>query len=376
MFSFYIQVSLVILEKRFTINKVQYIYDKMPAPKILGYKRDNLDKPLAPIDNETPPELRGEQLVRDIVDKNNGFPNGISIRDIDEAVVSHIKENYKLKINSKLVPIHSYSRKRYNELLQKWNTSGTGEMELPFISIIRSGVPVQGTNLGEGSYNIPNNETYSLFREKKVINGKAHYFLYKIPQPVQIDLTYTISIYTNNLEDIDLFSEHILFGFSAKQDYAKVKGHNMSLTLENSDDKSETDLEKRRYYSYDYVFLLKGYLLDECKFEKVRTINNINLPIENCNVEKECKVRITTNEDENAQCEKTICFLFERKGDKEIEFQVENDIEILYSNHRAESFDFYVNGLPVTLPIVLNSGDVLKISTNIESRTKLKLYAN
>jgi hypothetical protein len=91
--------------------------------------------------------------------------------------------------------------------------------------------------------------------------------IYKIPQPVPVDITYNVKIFCNRMRELNDFNKKVLQKFSSRQAYTEIKGHYIPMILNSSSDESVLELEKRKYYVQNYEFLMMGFLLDEEEFE-------------------------------------------------------------------------------------------------------------
>jgi hypothetical protein len=102
--------------------------------------------------------------------------------------------------------------------------------------------------------------------------------IYKIPQPVPVDITYDVTIVCNKFRDINKFSKIVLQNFSSRQDYTQVKGHYIPLILDKIEDNTPMDtLEGRRFYIQNYTFTMLGFLIDSEEFEVKPAINRFFL---------------------------------------------------------------------------------------------------
>ncbi len=72
--------------------------------------------------------------------------------------------------------------------------------------------------------------------------------IYKIPQPVPVDITYNVKIFCTKMRHLNEFNKLVLQKFSSRQAYTFVKGHYVPLILNTVSDESVLDIEKRKYY--------------------------------------------------------------------------------------------------------------------------------
>ncbi len=91
--------------------------------------------------------------------------------------------------------------------------------------------------------------------------------IYKIPQPVPVDITYTVAILCNRMRELNKFNQIVLEKFASRQAYQVIKGHYIPIIMNDVTDESVLDLEKRKFYIQKYTFTLMGFLIDEDEFE-------------------------------------------------------------------------------------------------------------
>ena len=107
-------------------------------------------------------------------------------------------------------------------------------------------------------------------------DGQRHGMdIYKIPQPIPVDIEYTVAIMCNRMREINKFNQVIMTKFASLQAYQVIKGHYIPIKITNIYDESVLELEKRKYYIQKYTFTLGGFLLDEDEFEVVPAITRV-----------------------------------------------------------------------------------------------------
>jgi hypothetical protein len=99
--------------------------------------------------------------------------------------------------------------------------------------------------------------------------------VYKIPQPVPVDITYNVKIICNRMRELNQFNKLILEKFASRQAYATIKGHYIPIIWNNITDESVMDVDKRKYYVQSYEFLMMGFLIDENEFIVSPAINRV-----------------------------------------------------------------------------------------------------
>jgi hypothetical protein len=99
--------------------------------------------------------------------------------------------------------------------------------------------------------------------------------IYKIPQPIPVDIKYTVAIVCNRMREINKFNQNIMRTFASRQAYQVIKGHYIPIINDSISDESVMDIEKRKYYIQKYDFTMMGFLLDEDDFEVAPAISRV-----------------------------------------------------------------------------------------------------
>jgi hypothetical protein len=152
----------------------------------------------------------------------------------------------------------------------------------------------------------------------------------------------------------------------------------MSITIESDDDKSVKDLEKRRYYHHQYSLKLKGYLLDECRFEAVKSVSDVSLPISECAApnNRACTYDIHKNVLQDGSCETMYKVMFQQ-GETDFDFTIAEDITFTYDNQKTGNIVYQVNGVVVEFPFQVDKGDSLSVSHGFDTKKTVvvKIYS-
>jgi hypothetical protein len=93
--------------------------------------------------------------------------------------------------------------------------------------------------------------------------------VYKIPQPVPVDIGFDVTIVCTKFRDINTFNKKVLQKFSSRQAYTKIKGHYIPIILDRieNDNTAMDTMDGRRFYVQNYSFTMLGFLIDEEEFE-------------------------------------------------------------------------------------------------------------
>jgi hypothetical protein len=226
-------------------------------------------------------ENRQSELMAESDEKTNYFPKAIEIEDLDIAFFDLIREGeLKLDIDGQVVPVIIMNSERWAEFTQTWKyTNDDKNMVPPFITILRESV-TEGTYI-DVKYSIPNRMHFPYMKVQTFKDGKLGYDIYKIPQPVAVDIMYNVSFFSNYIQDTNMFYKKYLTAFSGRQVYIRPNGHFMPVVKE--DDGQEDlvqDIDDQRLFVKIFNLKLTGYIQNDEEFEKVEAINRIFMSTE------------------------------------------------------------------------------------------------
>jgi hypothetical protein len=155
----------------------------------------------------------------------------------------------------------------WSQFVETWDFQNIDKnTEPPFITVIRTPEVKYGNNPSI-VYTIPNRRLYFYAKVPTWDGNKNGYDIYKIPQPVPVDITYTVAIICNRMREVNKFNQIVIEKFSSLQAYQTIKGHYIPIKMNSITDESVMDLEKRKYYIQKYEFTMMGFLIDEDQFE-------------------------------------------------------------------------------------------------------------
>lgn len=219
---------------------------------------------------------RREELLKQITDQDSRLPEPILHADLDKGFLEFVKENFRFELGGNQLNM-------VNKILtiQRWGEISSSndfldldeKLELPFIAVVKRPDVQFGTNPSL-LYTIPNR--YPIFYQT-VMNfdgNRVGADIYKLPQPIPIDLYFDVYIVTNRLREVNEFNRLIMRNFSSRQGYTTIKGHYVPIVLDNyNDDSPISSTEQRRFYKQVYTFNMQGFLIDDEEFEVTPAIN-------------------------------------------------------------------------------------------------------
>ena len=326
----------------------------MGLPK--GYKKNLNILPKAIGDD------RRQEMYEDISKDGTYLPKGVLHEDMDTSFVEFIEKDIDLTLGGEKVPVIFLSIQRWAEFAKTWQHSDKYKnIKIPFITVVRKPDAQIGTNQA-GYFNIPGRPTYTYMKVPTWDGNRKGVDVYKIPQPVPIDLTYEVRLFCNRMRDLNTLNRKIIQKFSPLEHYIKVNGHPMPILLESIGDESViSNLDERKYYVQMFNMKMMGYLLDEDEFEVTPAISRVVHLLELSDETKRAQYQITQNEEQ-----KTICISITfSKGVSRVTIPIE--LKSRYTSENATNSNgvtYKVNGVISTIPFSVKNGDELFIEVN------------
>lgn len=222
-----------------------------------------------------------ENMKDMIIDKDNYLPKGVLHIDLDAGFKQFVTENMTLTLNGERVPVFMMGIQKWNEFSKTWKFSDDYKnVKIPFINIVRQPDSKPGTNPAL-IYNIPQGKTFTYAEVPTWDGNRKGVDIYKIPQPIPVDINYNVRIFAYRQQDLNKFNNIVLKNFQSRQAYTTVNGHYVPIILEDTSDESQiTDLDNKRFYVQLYTFMLQGFILDPEDFEVTPAINRVFTVVE------------------------------------------------------------------------------------------------
>jgi hypothetical protein len=219
---------------------------------------------------------RRQELLDEITKSDPYLPDTILHDDLDRGMLDYVEKDFKVISEGKRIPVipRILTLQRWGELTNTWEyVDDENNIQLPFISVVRKPDVQPGTNPSV-QRTIPDRHRFHYATVKNFKDGKMGSDIYKIPQPIAVDISYDVTIVCNKFRDLNIFNKVVMERFTSRQDYTVVKGHYIPIILERNDDSSPLDtLDGRRFYVQTYHFIMLGFLIDSEEFEVKPAIN-------------------------------------------------------------------------------------------------------
>ena len=291
------------------------------------------------------------------------LPNGVDFTDLDSGFVDWVKKDLSVVIEGDLVPVSFLTAQRWSEFTRTWqNSDKYKNIKIPFISVVRKPDVQPGTNPQD--FNIPLKDyRIPVSIVPKWDGNKKGADVYSIPQPVGVDLTYTVRFFTYRMNELNVLNQKVLSTFASAQSYVNIKGHYFPIMLESLGDESTVDdLDGKRYYIQTYELKMMAYTLDEEKFEIKPAVERAIMSYELQSKRPKVVSKVIKDDSQN---DKTVNLVFQFLPTSPTSVTFESDFKALLSTldiHNITAVTIRVNGNIVSLPFSVKENDMINIS--------------
>ena len=302
------------------------------------------------------------QELKEMIERDGTYlPKSLLHADLDRGFLDFVRDELKCVVEGKTVPMVDIliSTQNWSQFVETWDFQNIDKnAEPPFITVIRTPEVKFGTNPAV-RYNIPNRRQY-YYAQVPTWDGQRHGMdIYKIPQPVPVDIKYTVAIICNRMRELNKFNQIVLEKFSSRQAYQNIKGHYIPIVNDDITDESILDLEKRKVYIQKYSFTLLGFLIDEDEFEVQPAVTRIFQMYE---VDTQTRKKHQKKQEPNPPSTYTITYPY-GVNESTKTFEYTTNLTLVNSVN-IDSYDVYINGdyygSDIT-EIQINTNDVLNI---------------
>jgi hypothetical protein len=212
---------------------------------------------------------RREQLLEYINKDGTYLPKSVLHADLDRGMLDFVKNDLEVITAGKIVPMVDIIITTQN-WTQYVETALFVDLDYnpspPFITVVRSPEVKFGSNPSL-QYTIPDRKQF-YYASVPTWNGNEQGMdIYTIPQPVPVDISYSVKIICNRMRELNQLNKVIMQKFSSRQAYTFIKGQYVPIVMNNVSDESQMTMDARKYYVQSYDFTMLGYLIDEEEFE-------------------------------------------------------------------------------------------------------------
>jgi hypothetical protein len=307
---------------------------------------------------------RRYELAEKIQQDGTFLPKSLLHADLDKGFLDFVIDELKTIVDGKVVPMVDIliTTQNWAQFTETWNFQNLDKnAEPPFITVVRVPEVKFGTNPAV-MYNIPNRKQYFYAQVPTWDGNRQGFDVYKIPQPVPVDITYSVKIICNRMRELNSFNKNVIEKFASRQAYQVIKGHYIPIVMGEISDESVMELEKRKFYIQSYSFTMLGFLIDENEFEVSPAISRVLQLTETERKDVRRQKKRNSNPDSTTM---NIDFpvdvdSYTKKFDYSVNVNISNPVNI-------SSYSVYINdnyfGDDI-LQIQINSGDTLKVTVD------------
>ena len=200
-------------------------------------KKIKKDIPLIPKKTLLP---RRHEIADMISEDGTYLPKSLLHADLDRGFLDFVKDGLRTVVEGKTVPMVDVliTTQNWAQFVETWDFENIDKnVEPPFITVIRTPEVKYGNNPAV-MYNIPNRRLY-YYAKVPTWDGQRHGMdIYKIPQPVPVDIKYTVAIVCNRMRELNKFNQVVLEKFASRQSYQTIKGHYIPIINDEITDES------------------------------------------------------------------------------------------------------------------------------------------
>ena len=240
-------------------KKIKYTIDTNPPKPGSEYLKYGLD--------------RITELMIATDKKTKYLPRTIELEDIDQVLFDYVNQDgMKIVIDGKSVPCFYMDNDRWGEFSKTWKFMDNDKnVPTPYITVRR--IDKQpGTRLGT-KFRIPQPRKFRYFNVPILEAGEVISLMFKMPEPVNVDLTYEATLFTKYRVDVNQLDEQTLRNFASRQAYVFIKGSPMPLLFEGFAEANPIEnIDGDRFFVSKYALKIQGYIQDEKEFEIVKTM--------------------------------------------------------------------------------------------------------
>ena len=221
---------------------------------------------------------RIEELMRETDTKTKFLPRTILLEDLDKGFFDYIEsEKMKCVIDGEVVPAFYLDNDRWGEFSRTWKfTDDDKNVPTPYITVRRT-TKEPGTRIGKKA-RVPQGRKFRYLDVPILDEGQVIYLRFKMPEPVNVDLTYEVALFTKYRVDVNLFDEQVLKNFASFQDYIVINGNPIPLKFENFSEANPIEnIDNDRFFVSKYTIKVLGFIQDEKEFEIVKTSRQPNI---------------------------------------------------------------------------------------------------
>lgn len=213
-----------------------------------------------------------ELLVK--TDANTKYlPRTILLEDLDQSLFDYVNlDGMKLTLDGEIIPTFYLDNDRWGEFSKTWKFMDNDKnVPTPYITVRRIDKQA-GTRLGT-KYRIPQPRKFRYMQIPILDEGEVIYLIFKMPEPVNVDMIYEVALFTKYRVDVNKYDEQVLKNFASRQEYVWVNGSPLPLLFEGFAESNPIEnIDGDRFFVSKYALKILGFIQDEKEFEIVKAM--------------------------------------------------------------------------------------------------------
>lgn len=221
---------------------------------------------------------RIEELMNKTDEKTKYLPRTILLENLDQTLFDYVNyDEMKLTLDGNVVPTFYLDNDRWGEFSKTWKFMDNDKnVPTPYITVRRIDKQ-KGTRLGT-KHRIPQPRKFRYVNVPIMDEGQVIYLQFRMPEPVNVDMTYEVALFTKYRVDVNDYDQQILKTFASHQGYIWVNGSPMPLLFEGFAEANPIEnIDGDRFFVSKYALKILGFIQDEKEFEIVKTIRKTRL---------------------------------------------------------------------------------------------------
>jgi hypothetical protein len=310
---------------------------------------------------------RRQELLDKINEHGTFLPKSILHADLDRGFLDFVKNELSVIVDGKKIPTIDIiiTTQNWTQFTETWNFQDLDKnVSLPFKTVVRSPETKFGTTPSL-MYNIPNRKQFYYATVPSYDGDRLTASVYTIPQPIPVDIKYSLKIICNRMRELNALNKTILQKFASRQAYTQIKGHYIPIIWTDITDESVMEVDKRKYYIQTYEFTMMGFLIDEDEFEVRPAVERVvHLTEIVTDLKKSSRKRIPYNPNSYPAN-----FDFGTGDTQSLFFDDFVNLKLI-SDINVETFDVYINSIYYgTKPTIIqvNRNDTVEIQITKET---------
>ena len=317
-------------------------------------------------------ESNPKKYLEDFIDQSNiPLPRSVDFTDLDGGFVDWVNSELELVIEGEKVPVTFLTAQRWTEFTKTWqNSDKYKNIKIPFISVVRKPEAQPGTNPVD--FGIPIRREFPYMVVPTWDGNRKGADVYMAPQPVGVDLTYTIRFFTYRMSELNVLNQKVLKTFTSAQSYVNIKGNYFPIMLESVGDESTIDnIDEKRYYVQTYELKMMAYVLDKDEFRIVPAVNRTIVTYDFTDKRPKNVAKFIKDQSQNDKSLNLIV-QFLVSAPTYLNFQSDSDANFTsLETNNITAVTIRVNGNVVTVPFTVHNGDLVNINIVRMDATKI-----